>query len=304
MAYKLSIKKSVQDEVKRIANEQIDKAITELNDDDSGLHNTVHQVRKRCKKIRGLIRIVRPEFSDYDLENAFFRDAANRLSYLRDTQAMIETYDNLMEVFNDQVERQSFAPIRRALTLRRQQITGNGNGNGNGNGSRRRLARFHEKMLQAGRRVADWSVTTEGFAAIEGGLQKTYRRARRAMNQAYAEEVCAERFHEWRKRVKYHRYHLRLLRSLWPPVMEAHWRQAQHLSRLLGEEHDLAVLQQMLVDCPEEFAGIAALPAFQSLLKQRRAQLQQQSRGLGERVLAEKPQQLSHRLQRYWESRT
>jgi hypothetical protein len=39
------------------------------------------------------------------------------------------------------------------------------------------------------------------------------------------------------------------------------------------------------------------------LLKQRRAQLQQQSRGLGERVLAEKPQQLSHRLQRYWESR-
>jgi hypothetical protein len=29
-----------------------------------------------------------------------------------------------------------------------------------------------------------------------------------------------EHFHEWRKRVKYHWYHLGLLRELWPASME------------------------------------------------------------------------------------
>ena len=299
MAYRISTdrsNKTLQKEIKRIAREQIDKAIGEIDNDGLALDTTVHQVRKRCKKIRGLIRIVRPEFDAHDSENAFFRDAAKSLSDLRDAQVMIDTYDSLMAAFDDQIKRSTFAPIRRALTLRRQRMAGHEVE------SRQQLALFREAMQEAEKRTDSWLLAARGFAAVEGGLQKTYRRARKGMKKAYAGAPRAELFHEWRKRVKYHRYHLRLLRPLWPPVIEIYWQQAKDLSDLLGDEHDLAVLQQTLKNHPDEFANIEALSAFMGLIKQRRTQLQRQAKGAGERLLAEKPKQLSRRLKKYWKS--
>jgi inorganic triphosphatase YgiF len=65
MPFRLRRKKTVQKSVRRIALEQIDKAIREVLDDNVNRHEAVHQVRKRCKKLRGLIRLVRPSFQDY-----------------------------------------------------------------------------------------------------------------------------------------------------------------------------------------------------------------------------------------------
>jgi hypothetical protein len=53
----------------------------------------VHQVRKLCKKLRGLIRLVRPEFDNFQKEDEFFRDAARELSYVRDAQSIIGLID-------------------------------------------------------------------------------------------------------------------------------------------------------------------------------------------------------------------
>ena len=50
-----------------------------------GSRATVHDVRKRCKKVRGLLRLVRPGLGpDYRRANADVRDAARELSSLRD----------------------------------------------------------------------------------------------------------------------------------------------------------------------------------------------------------------------------
>ena len=71
MAFQILADESVEEAVQRIVREQIDKAIDEINDRELDRHETVHQVRKRCKKIRGLIRLVRPQLEDtYDRENA------------------------------------------------------------------------------------------------------------------------------------------------------------------------------------------------------------------------------------------
>ena len=45
-----------------IAVEQIGKAINELNDDNLECHEAIHQIRKRFKKIRGLVRLARTSF--------------------------------------------------------------------------------------------------------------------------------------------------------------------------------------------------------------------------------------------------
>ena len=77
MAYRFSVTdRSVQAGVRRIACEQIDKAIAEIENTELPLDETIFQIRKRCKKIRGLLRLVRPSFDGYARENAIFRDAA------------------------------------------------------------------------------------------------------------------------------------------------------------------------------------------------------------------------------------
>lgn len=59
MSYHLEIGESIEKGIKRIAHEQLDSAIDELTDDKLDPHDVVHQVRKRCKKLRGLLRLVR-----------------------------------------------------------------------------------------------------------------------------------------------------------------------------------------------------------------------------------------------------
>ncbi|MEZ6097799.1 MAG: CHAD domain-containing protein [Pirellulaceae bacterium] len=295
MAYRIRRSKSVQASVRKIALEQIDKAIGEILDEQLDRHETVHQVRKRCKKLRGLIRLVRPEFNDYQRENEFFRDAARELSYVRDAQSIIECFDGLLGHFHDQIEQDAFVPVRDELAERRQKIADDKVGLDN------KLDEFLAKMREARGRAAKWKVNDDGFSAVEGGLAKTYRRGRKALRSAY-EKPSRENFHEWRKRIKYHWYHARLLRRIWPDMMNL-WRGAtDELSDLLGDDHDLAVFRQTLLDDPDRFGSESDLQVLIGLIDRRRAELLAKARPLGERLLAEKPKQLRSRLGRYWET--
>jgi CHAD domain-containing protein len=293
MAYRLRRRKSVQKSVRKTAREQIDRAIAEIQDEELDRHETVHQVRKRCKKIRGLIRLVRPVFDDYAEENAFFRDAARELSYVRDAQSMLECFDDLVEHFQDQIDESTFAGIRQELLDRRQTVADDREG------LERKLNEFLTRMYAARERVGDWEIDEEGFEAVDAGLKKTYRRARKAMQAAY-KNPSGESFHEWRKRVKYHWYHSRLLRKIWKPVMKAHRKQAHLLSDYLGDEHDLAVFRQTIVDDPDRFGSEETRQALIGLIDRRCRELQEQAKPLGEKLLAERPKRLAARFETYW----
>lgn len=296
MPYRIRKRESIQESVRKVALEQIDKAIGEIVDEQLDRHATVHQVRKRCKKMRGLIRLVRPQFDDYQRENEFFRDTARGLSYVRDAQSMIECFDDLVNDFRDQVDQDAFLPIREGLAVRRQNIADDKIG------LEQKLDECVARMREARRRAVQWQFKDDGFSALKGGLMKTYRRGRRAMRDAYR-NPSTETFHEWRKRVKYHWHHARLLRRIWPDMMKVQRTAADQLSDLLGDDHDLAVLRRTLLDNHDRFGSQSALQALQvltGLTDRRRVELQARARPLGERIFAEKPKQLASRLERYW----
>ena len=102
-----------------------------------------------------------------------------------------------------------------------------------------------KQLHEASDRLETWNVDVTGFAAVEPGLIKTYHRGKRAMRAAFA-DGHAEDFHEWRKRVKYHWYHSRLLRRMGHRMMKPHRQLAAELGTLLGDDHDLAVLSQTI----------------------------------------------------------
>ena len=87
---------SVQESVKLIAKDLIIEAISECNSVLLSNHEIVHSVRKKCKRIRALLRIVRPQIgSSYKPGNIFFRDIGRKLSCIRDQHVLSETLDKL-----------------------------------------------------------------------------------------------------------------------------------------------------------------------------------------------------------------
>lgn len=295
MGYRFRRGESVEDGLRRIATGQIDKALAEVDDPDLDSHETVHQVRKRCKKLRGLVRLVRPVFPDYRRVNALFRDAAGELSFIRDAHAVIATLDNLLEHFDGVVEAQAFESIRRELIDRRDQT------DADRESIERRLSAFRDTLAESRPDAECWVLKAGDGQAVAGGAGKTYRRARKAMADARDEPSTAV-LHEWRKRVKYHWYHARLLANCWPKVIKPWATQVSRLADLLGDEHDLAVLHAMLLEHPGRYGDRKTLQAFTGLIERRRAELRASAFRLGSFVLFEKPKQLERRIRVYFDA--
>lgn len=83
----------------------------------------------------------------------------------------------------------------------------------------------------------------------------------------------AENLHSLRKRIKYHWYHLRLLKDIWPSAMKPLLRQADSIADRLGEDHDLAVLDQTITNNRESFGEEDAVNAFLGLVRMHRKRL-------------------------------
>jgi CHAD domain-containing protein len=302
MSYQLEIDEPIDVGVRRIATELIDDAASWVESAARDRHEAVHEVRKDCKRIRGLLRLIRPCVPElYKAENAFFRDAAASLSGIRDAEAALESYDALLDAFGDTVDRQALSPVRRALTLHKQRLSEDVAD------LDERLAAFGERMREARERVQDWRIPGDdplqgksGFALLGPGLAKTYARGREAMAEAYA-EPSVESFHEWRKRAKYLRYHLRLLRPAWSPLLKPTRREVKRLGQLLGDDHDLAVLEEVLRTAMGEDAG-ERREMLGALMRTRSAQLRDEARWIGRRIYAEGPKAFRKRLGRYWQA--
>ncbi len=295
MSYRLRLDESLADGMPRVVGEQLDRAIGELAGGDTALPEGVHQVRKRCKKIRGLLRLFRGSFSaSYSEENAWFRDLARRLSAARDAEAMLETLDGLCDAFSEELKADAFGTVRHAMTARRNEVQEDEE-------LPQQVAETITCLQDARTRVLGWRLDTEGFAAIEKGYTRTYRRARKALDASY-QEPTAERFHEWRKRVKYHWYHMRLLRDVWPGPMKALAAETKRLADLLGDDHDLAVLRETLLQEDDVLGEPKEIDALAALAERRQEQLRAQAQTLGWRLLSEKPADACRRLHANWQA--
>jgi len=296
MAYRLNAAESLPDGVRRIAREQIDRAVGALTDGRTDRHEAVHQARKRFKKIRGLLRLVRAELGDaYGAENTWYRDTARRLSAVRDAEAMIETFDTLLAVFDDQVQTAAFGSVRQGLVERRRIVADEDVD------LERRVSEIAACLGKARARVATWPLSTDGFEAVAPGFKRTYRRGRKALMTA-CRRGTDEDFHEWRKRVKYHWYHVRLLRNVWPTMMNAARHAAKDLADLLGDDHDLVVLRDALRERPGAFGAPRDVQALIGLIDRRRTALQTRAGDLGRRLYADKPKAMLRRAAAWWQA--
>lgn len=291
MAYRLKRKDDgVGNAVRRIADEQIGKALASI--DSAQRAEAVHDVRKRCKKLRGLIRLVRPAFGGYSDENAAFRGIAKMISGARDAKVMQDTYDLLMSDHDGSLDRTALGPIRRQFTMERKSRIEDGDVDDH-------LDEARERLVEARERAQSWTLDDDGWDAVAGGLKKTYGRAVDAAEKA---RDCpdGEQFHELRKRVKYHWYHCRLLENLWPDMMAARKHAAKQLSDILGDHHDLHVFAGRLAQDPDGFGSSADVEVAIGLARARQARLEAQAWPILNRMLVQKPKVLGQHFEALW----
>ncbi|MGD2136752.1 MAG: CHAD domain-containing protein [Gammaproteobacteria bacterium] len=296
MPYRIKRSETVPKAVRRIALEQIDRARTELRDTDMEAAESVHQARKRFKKLRALLRLVRPTIgaNRYKRENRCFRDLGRKLAGARDAEVLLETLDSLVGDSDDRSLATEVAALRQILETRRDQYL-----EGDGADLDSRMAQVAAALDQSAARVAKWNPGAAGFAAVGPGLKRSYRQGREAMRKALRQPGDAP-FHEWRKRVKDHWYHSRLLQGIWPALMKAHGRELKRLSDLLGDDHDLAVFRQELEELPGDTLSHEGRRHLLARVACRQDRLRSRARRLGARVYAESPKRFRKRWRAYW----
>jgi len=291
MSFRFQTGEAVEHGIKRMAREQIDAAVTEIDTQNLSYHERIHQVRKRCKKLRALARLVRPELGkDYRRINRRFRDIGRLVADLRDAQSLVEIHDDLAASRASETEPALMRTMRAALVARRDERTA-------GTGAGDRLLQAREALLAARADVDTWPIGARGFGAVAGGLRKTYKRGRRAQARAAADPT-GERYHDWRKRAKYLRFGVRVLRPIWPELMRPLRGELRRLSDLLGDDHDLHVLRETIAAEPALAAHDPA-GAYRDLIDRQQRELRAEAAVLGRRLHVEKAKRFVRRLAAY-----
>jgi CHAD domain-containing protein len=294
MAYAFDVDETVAKAVHRITDEQVERAVAALEEaDGDGLEAAVHDCRKRTKKLRGLLRLVRPALGKaYGPANESFRDAARELSALRDAQAALATFDALVAASPDLLPESGVGPVRSGLAADAEAAAQAGDGP-----SRVESA---ADLLRAGRRhVARAKLDARGWEAVGPGVERTYRAGRGALADAHRHAEPAP-MHEWRKRAKDAWYHVRLLGDAAPSVLEPLEGRFHELSDALGDVHDLVVIADRLRAAPDRFGGDAQVRAVCDMADTRRTELERRAVSVGARLYAEKPSRYADRMGAYW----
>lgn len=286
MGYSFDLRdRSVEKGLRRIADEQFKTALDAVAA-DGPLPPRVHEMRKSVKKLRGLLRLVRPGFDGFRRENDALREAARGLTALREADVNLATLDRLLP--GADLVPEAAAALREAVA--RPPVASSP-----APPAAEALALFGDRMQALRARAKSWRITGDGFDALAAGLEKTWAEARKRMEPALADPTD-EAVHQWRKRVKDHWYQARLLAPIWPEAMEPHIATADRLGEALGDHHDLAVLAGVL-------KGLNTRPAksVAALARKRQKVLIRAAGVYARRLFADSAPCLTDRWRQWWQ---
>jgi CHAD domain-containing protein len=281
MAYRLDLATDTADALREVLLGRLSSAARRLEEDHG--HDpveAVHRARTDLKKARAALRLGAPGMPSGARRAAdhALRDRGRALAASRDADVALET---LAKVAGD-LTPAAVEALRVPLTIRATAARANGNAPGDHSAALRALV--HDARA--------WPLGRTERGTLAKGLARTYAAGREALDDA-RRAPSTDALHEWRKRVKDHWYQLRLVRDAWGPVLAAYADEARTLSRLLGDDHDLAVFAALVEDEPSLAAHAGGAL---EVVERRRAEAQEQALALGGRLYAERTRAFARRM--------
>jgi len=296
MGYELQADEPMRAGLRRIARELLDDSVRLLRDGNpDDIDNNVHEARKNMKKMRGLLRLVRGviDEKDYRQDNRFYRDMARRLAGARESHVALQTLDALMEQFAADLDEKALKGVRAHLLSNYEAQAGGLWADDE------LLTETVEALDRAHHRIDRWELDKKPEKIIKRGLRAVYERGYNEFAEAQ-DHPTKESLHEWRKRVKYLWYQLRILRPMWEQGIDATIGALDELGDVLGQEHDYAELKALLYQMPDLFDATDDMMSLVYVLDAERSRLQMRAWELGGRIYAEPPKAFVARHRTYW----
>jgi hypothetical protein len=237
---------------------------------------TVHEMRKVLKRVRAALRLVRDAVGkdEYARENALLRDAGRALRAARDAEVMLGVIAGLEQTKAAKRTPAPLARVRtryaraRAQSLRQVQT--------------RELRRHISHPLEeAQHRLHKWCLPYELQPITRAGLDRVYRRARKAARLARSGPSDAA-LHEARKQTKYLATALELLHPRKRRGVKLRDRAAK-VAKRLGDDHDLALALPAL-SRPRDAKRL------RKTIRRRRGELQRDALKQAKKLYRKKPQ--------------
>ncbi|MGB3021147.1 MAG: CHAD domain-containing protein [Methyloceanibacter sp.] len=276
--------------VRRVACAELDAASAGLTSPPDR-HKGVHDARKCLKKLRSLLLLIRP-----GLPEALFlsltervRTIARGLASARDAHALLDAINKLEAQVDD--DGAPIVALRDWLRQRRQAAERNLEGDMSTDALRALFA-----LRPA---MANLAVYPDDFRPVAKGLRESYRDGRKAFARAFA-SGADEDFHDWRKTLQHHWRHMQLLTPCWPSELTARAELSRSLSQILGDDHDIALIQQLVSAPTMTFASPEDTAAFLKRCRRRQRALRQDARKRGGRLLAERSRPFVDRIEALW----
>jgi CHAD domain-containing protein len=294
MAFRLRPRKTLATELARVVERELRKADEEASHARRGRTAVVHAVRKRIKKVRAVYRLLEEALGKlYRTENERLRSRAHQLADVRDADASLEILKKMRERYPKIVTPAAFASVRQRLVLRRRAAVAKDRPD--------RLVRRAVGDLRRSARVVSRRIRDIAKPGVVGdGMARAYRRARNSLGEVQANPEDL-RFHAWRRQIKAHWYHVRLLEDLSGSARS----RATRLKRLetwLGDDHNLVVLRTAILEAPAEFGDERMVASVLGCVSKYHASLRRRALKLGRRMFARPPKRF-HRSVEAWLTR-
>src|SRR5262245_20678199 len=290
MTYRFKLQEPIGQAVRRVGLEQIEIARAKLAGTND-IATAIHDARRCLKRLRALLRLIEPGLAEaqYRREAARLAGIGRLLSGARDLDVMRQTLGKL----ESRLEALP-ADARDRLATFLAQSQGH---IAVADGRRQALSRLEQsKRFFAAKATAGIEV-----GDVVEGRGSAYRKARKACQHVYR-EPSEEAFLACRKRVQLHWRHMALLSRGWPEALSARASEAKEMSRLLGEDHDYAVLLALARDRGKSILEPGDLEALTALCASCQAELRAAARPRGDRLFAEPGSNLESRVALYWRS--
>jgi CHAD domain-containing protein len=273
----------------RIADGLIQNAADRIRYPTSDRGGDVHLLRVTIKRLRALLRLIRPVISErvFARENTRLRKAAWRLSLARDSDVARQTLA-MLSVSNDR-ERAAVASALAGFSEHDE--------------SRREISETANEieldLEQTRMALHQIRITGHEWEAIGPGIEDVYRQCRKRMRGALG-QGDDEAFHKWRIRVKNLYYELQTLQPVWPERLVKMVADLQQLEDKIGADHDLVVLKRSLLETPDAFGGIKAVEHVVGLVNEKSKQLRRETEPLGEAIFDQTSRRFVRELSQYW----
>jgi hypothetical protein len=257
-------------------------------------HSGVHSARKCMKRLRSLLLLVRPGMPEPVFATLTDRLAiiARGLAPARDAAALIDAVDKLERETGAGPGLGPIQSLRAWLHKRRHAAEQNL--------ERSAASDAMQALLEIRPTFAGLAVYPDDFRSLAKGLRRCYRATRESFQHTFAAERD-EDVHEWRKGVQHHWRQMQLLAPCWPSELTARAEAARSLSQVLGDDHDISLLCQLVSTPTMMFGSPEETAAFLKRCRRRHRALRKEARTQGERLFTERSRPFAERIEAYWQ---